>query len=245
MNKFQNNMSNYNILARVYPVVISLLPLIAVGVLYSLQLNSYSPVLTSIGISGALLFLLAQLGRDRGKSKERYLWKSWGGAPTTQVLRFANDRIDVFTKRRYHAALKRACPIDIDITEEFEKSNFEVADQVYQSWTKYMINFTRDVEKFQLVFKENINYGFRRNIWGLKPFALSLIFILLIANTLFFYFKYGISKISLLPTEFFILTVILLVDLLFWIFIVKQSWVKIAAFAYAERLFEQTDKILT
>src|SRR5271165_4313391 len=48
------------------------------------------------------------------------------------------------------------------------------ADQVYQSGVRWLLNHTRpaDNKKFDLLFRENVAYGFRRNALGTKPIGI-------------------------------------------------------------------------
>ena len=39
---------------------------------------------------------------------------------------------------------------------------------------------TRDTSRFPLVFAENANYGFRRNLWGLRPIGTGVAVVLLL-----------------------------------------------------------------
>ncbi len=44
---------------------------------------------------------------------------------------------------------------------------------VYDSATAYLRDTTRDRGRFPLVFQAMYDYGFRRNLWGLKPWGLT------------------------------------------------------------------------
>ena len=46
----------------------------------------------------------------------------------------------------------------------------EEADEIYRSWSNYLRTNVRDIEKYNLLFAELINYGFRRNVYGMKYF---------------------------------------------------------------------------
>ena len=54
-------------------------------------------------------------------------------------------------------------------TPQDEKRDPERADQVYDACVSCLIERTRDKTRFRLLFEENCNYGFRRNLWGMKP----------------------------------------------------------------------------
>ncbi len=234
-------MNLYNLKARIYPVILSLIPVIFIGSVYSFHLQSYYQVLTSLGITTALYFLFSQLGRDKGKALEKEMWRKWRGTPTTQILRFSNDIIDKHTKSRYHQKLKKLTNIGNELDEEFEKNLPQKADEIYQSWTKFLLSKTRDTKKYNLLFQENINYGFRRNLLGLKRIAILIIILLMISSFLYsFIMNEYIVKFS---SELLISEIILILILIFWLGIVRENWIKTVAFSYAERLIETINTI--
>src|SRR5208282_1928984 len=87
--------------------------------------------------------------------------------------RHRDKTIEAVTKRRYHtfmaAKINEAFP-----DKDQEANNPEAADEVYQSGVRWLLNHTRpeDNKKFDLIFKENVAYGFRRNALGMKWFGL-------------------------------------------------------------------------
>lgn len=234
-------MDKYSINARLYPMVILLLPLIIIGITYSIEMESYLNILSSLGVSAALSYFLAQIGRDNGKRKEKGLWGFLGGAPIEQLFSYQNNIIDEQTKTRYHNKMKTVIPLETDI--DFSSSNKET-QSIYQSWTKYLITNTRDTKKFSLLFKELISYGFRRNLWGVKTFSILLILTCLVAN----YGYHMLSNKTYNPIDFSlgfqVSETILFCLLLLWIFIINREWVKIPAFAYGERLLETIDNLI-
>ena len=126
-------------------------------------------------------------------------------------------------------------------TKEMESSSPEICDEIYSGWVKYLISKTRDTKKFNLLFAENINYGFRRNSLGLKPFAL-IVLILLFAGILAVN-CWNYKALNFKDSNSLIATGILILPLYYWLFIVNENWVKIPAFAYAERLVETIEEI--
>ena len=232
-------MNSYNLKARVYPVTLSLIPIIIIGFIYSIQLQSYYQILASFGATTALYFLFSQLGRDNGKSIEKEMWKRWGGAPSTQVFRFANATIDKHTKARYHQKLKSLTGVGDNLNKEYETAFPNDADEIYKSWSKYLISKSRDTKKYNLLFQENVNYGFRRNLFGLKKFAIIVIILLMLGCVIYSYIIGNYQfEFSL---ELFISEIILVVILIFWGSIVREKWIKSVAFSYAERLIEVTE----
>jgi len=230
-------MDKYSLFARIYPMVIFFLPIVVIGVSYSVVNDSYIQSLSSIGITSVLTYFLSQVGRDRGKKKETKLWEKWGGMPSVQILRPSNERIDPHTKARYIAKLKNVCPA------EPTSDQMEYEDSQFHTWTKFLISKTRDTKKFTLLFKENINYGFRRNLWALKPLAIWFIIFCIFSNYVYQSIKEGIIAFSSFPISFYITQLALLTILFLWSIIITPDWVKIPAFAYAERLLETIEEI--
>jgi len=233
----------YTLKARYYPVIILFLPIIIIGFFYSLQFDSIFHFLASIGVVGALTYLFSQLGRDQGKRKEALLWKYWGGMPSLQLLRLRHPRIDKHTKQRYHQKLQSLCPVPIPPDVEMEESNPSDADEIYRAWTKYVISQTRDIQKFSLLLKENTSYGFRRNLWGLRAFAIGLAAVSQLANYFFWVFKLNVFNPLKFPHGFIYSTIAILLIILFWVLVVTKDWIKLVAFSYAERLCECVDNL--
>jgi hypothetical protein len=234
---------NYSLKARYYPVIILFLPIVVLGFFYSQQFESVFHFLGSVGVVGALTYLFSQLGRDQGKRKEFLLWNSWGGAPTIQLMRFQNSYLDTHTKHRYHQKLHQLCSASVSPNVDLETNYPEKADDIYRAWTKYLISQTRDTKKFSLLYKENINYGFRRNLWGLRSFAIFLAVGLLICNYLFWSLKLNEFNPALFPKSFLYSSIGIGLIIIFWLLIVNKNWVKLVAFSYAERLCECVDNL--
>jgi hypothetical protein len=234
---------NYSLKARYFPVIIFLFPIAVIGFFYSLQFDSIFHFLASLGVVGALTYLFSQLGRDQGKLKEPYLWKSWGGMPSIQLLRLRDPHFDKHTKQRYHQKLQTLCPVSTNPDTAMENDDPQAADDVYNAWTKYLISQSRDNKKFSLLYKENVSYGFRRNVWGLRPLAITFSMCLLIANYLFFTLTLNTFYPQSFPNSFIYSSLSIILIILFWLFIVTKPWVKLVAFSYAERLCECADNL--
>lgn len=168
----QIKFDTYSFRARVLPVYLTLAPavlLLATVVPEGLKL--------SIGGAAALVFapisfVLSQVGADFGKRLEKSLWASWGGPPTTRFLRHGNHEFNEVTRGRVHAKL-RELGLHVPTREEQEQDQ-GAADTYYQSCTEDLIRRTRSTGRFPLVFKGLTEYGFRRNLLGLKVFGVSL-----------------------------------------------------------------------
>jgi hypothetical protein len=97
-----------------------------------------------------------------------------------------------------------------------------------------MRHATRDKQQYPLVFEENVSYGFRRNVWGLKPFGIAIAAIGTAGAAVnLFRFHEG-TQLGLAIA----CTIVSALLLLFWLCWVNPGWVRIPAKAYAERLLE-------
>ena len=229
-------LDTYSLKARVYPSVLVLFPIFLIGIYYVTNIEAYYHYFTSFAFLGLFSFVLAQIGRDNGKKKEKKLFEYWGGKPTCTLLRHSNDQLDIHTKKRIHSLLEQTI-LGIKIpTMNEEQMNPVEADAVYESCTRYLISKTRDTDKYSLLFKENTNYGFRRNLWGMKVWALIIIIACVLIHCIMI--TKGLSTITLLKPIDWLLFVAFFILILFWLFVVNREWIKTTAIAYAERLYE-------
>ncbi|HEX6035526.1 MAG TPA: hypothetical protein VFY83_13880, partial [Anaerolineales bacterium] len=115
------------------------------------------------------------------------------------------------------------------------------ADDIYGMCVKFLIAQTRDQKRFRLIFKENMSYGFRRNLWGMKLLGISIALMALISGVARLWIEWQRTSVITANTSASVL--IILVFLLLWIFWVVPSWVRIPANAYAERLLETCEQL--
>ncbi len=121
-----------------------------------------------------------------GKKLEESLVKKWGGMPTTIALRHRDKFLDSVSKQRYHTAITAKLGIAMPNAEE-ESADQDKADDTYIGATKRLRELTRSNK--QLLLKENIAYGFHRNMLAMKPVGilsclLGILYGLLIAKIL-------------------------------------------------------------
>jgi len=206
-------------------------------------LNLFEQLWTQVGTTGFVWLCAAaiagQLGRDRGKLLEERLYASLGGKPTTIALRHKGSKNLVLLKHR-HSRISELFPTIHMPTAEQEEADPMSADAAYEAAVSLIRNRTRDRKRFHHVFEENCNYGFRRNLWGLKPVAIvvCLVSILFICAQLVFPQSTGAVSS---PAVLYGLGVFFVLLLIFWIFMVNIRWLVVPANAYAERLLESLD----
>ena len=235
--------------ARLYPALLALLPLLSlIMLLYGTKATALSGAVT-VAVSCGGLYLTTNLCRELGKRLEETLYREWGGKPTTQLLRHRDKTIEGVTKRRYHSFL--AAKINEAFPDKDQELNDPAAaDEVYQSGVRWLLNHTRpdDGKKFDLLLKENVAYGFRRNALGMKPAGLtvsigSLLWVLAIEGVLFspgrrFIDATALSRMPESASASLIVSVVMLVA---WVLFFTKASARTAAFTYAEALLRACD----
>lgn len=235
--------------ARLYPALLALLPLLVmVMLLYGPKATALTGAV-AVAVSCGGLYLTTNLCREMGKRLEERLYREWGGKPTTQLLRHSDPTIESATKRRYHAFLasriNEAFP-----DEDQEAGNQAAADDLYASGVRWLLNHTRpeDDKKFDLIFKENVAYGFRRNALGVKPFGLivaigSSLWVLVVEGVFFgpnhrFIELAAFSRMSEPAFSSLIVSAVMTIA---WLLFFTKASARTAEFTYAETLLRACD----
>jgi predicted ABC-type exoprotein transport system permease subunit len=225
----------YSFEARVRPALLAVLPLVLALYIVVPVFYNVAAAVFSIFVTCGLITALAHYSRYRGRETEKRLFKLWKGKPSTILLRHTDDTIDRHTKARYHNYLSEKITGWTAPSVDDEKKDLADADKFYDSAIRWLLEKTRDKKKYRLLFKENILYGFRRNVRGIKWLGVvtSLIAIFLISCTLFR--DYGSINLKEHSVEIG-MGAFSVIMLLWWAFVVTDTWVKDAAESYALRL---------
>ncbi len=227
--------------ARVVPGLLVALPvLVPLVCVYGTEHPVLTGVIGLLGGCGAI-YALRSVPRGRRKKLEDTLVAKWGGMPTTIALRHGDKFLDSVSKQRYHTAITAKLGIAMPTVEE-EAANPDKADDIYVGATKRLRELTRSNR--QLLLKENIAYGFHRNMLAMKPVGivsclLGILYGLLIAKVL------RVIPPHFNPVHFAdpglasgLTLLISLALLAAWLLYFDQSAVRRMGFVYAERLFE-------
>ena len=230
------DLDRYTVRARLRPTLLVALPTaLAVAAIHPSGAPGWGLLWGLITYCGGT-FLLAQFGRDMGRAREAKLFAAWGGPPTTRRLRH-RDAPNALALDHYHNKTRVLVPHVHIPTADEEARDPTSADQAYDVVVAFLRAQTVDRERFALIFEENCNYGFRRNLWGMKPLGIGFAILgLLILG-------------ALLPAHTFLGTPIrwaglaaaAVVDVLFlvaWFWWITPAWVRTAAEAYSGRLLE-------
>jgi hypothetical protein len=223
----------YDIRARLFPALLSALPVIVAIYLYLPSVFSAANELIALFAGFGGVYLLAQLARDRGKALEPGLYIKWGGMPSVNILRYRGAVLPEVSLARTHQHLEKFSGIPAP-TPDSEIADPAAADDIYKSWSDFLRSKTRDTSKFALLFKENISFGFRRNLLGLKPFTL---FFTLMSALVAVVINIENKEIILSALDWAFIVLSLAYAITVGL-VVNERWVKTPADEYAKRLIE-------
>jgi hypothetical protein len=226
---------SYTFQARRVPVAAVAVPpivLAGAGIITSATLG-----ITSGAVLAVAAAIAGQLGRDRGKRLEPALWASWGGSPTLQRLRFRGgsrfDRVE-----RLHMRISSVIDVTLPTSDE-EAADPEAADERYDEISATIRALTRDQSRFGLLFAENVNYGLRRNLLGLRRVGQVVAASTVAAAGFFLWLADG--SLTQRAARYGPGAGAGLLMLAFWVFVVKPGWVRLTADAYADQFVGAID----
>ncbi|HWU80841.1 MAG TPA: hypothetical protein VN158_12340 [Caulobacter sp.] len=230
--------SPYEWTARLKPALFTLLPIfvsIAVWVpeVWTV-LGALSGLLAACGVTA----LLAQVARHRGKRLEARD-PEIGPRLSIALMRHGDQRIDRFTKGRYHRFLA-ANGHEIPSPEQ-EQTDPAEADERYRACMTWLLEATRDEKKFALLLRENIAYGFRRNLLAMKTIALPILIASLVVNAIALWSQWPDFETrawAALGVE-----VALIAALIAWLFVINRDFWADASLSYGTRLLSCCDAL--
>ena len=229
---------DYEWRARRAPVLLAALPLAAAALAWAPHFD-WTAILPA-GAGGLLLGWCGDVGR-MSKERENALYESWGGKPTTRLLRHRDSPLSKQKLKSLHRKLAERTEISAPSVNR-EASDPMEADKIYEDYATHLRDATRDGAKFPLVRAELVNYGRARNAFGLRKIgiAASVVALSITLARLFAAWKSGVPLDVAAPC---FVALFALVMLGFWLFWSRPATVRHVAEAYAARLIEAADKL--
>lgn len=171
----------YSVRARLAPAALTAAPALALGIAGLPLLPGAHKLWTLVAVG--LVTLASLIARRAGNRVEPGLFESWGGKPTTARLRYRGAGSTQEVERRHEqvATVLSGWPLP---NESDEAANPGQADAEYDAAMKRVIARLRNQPGFRLLNVENRNYGFARNLYGLKPLGQGLALIVLVISVL-------------------------------------------------------------
>jgi hypothetical protein len=235
-------MDSYDLQARHAPVAFAMLPLLLVAIVLIPGLGQAKLAVTSIGgiLIAAVPFVAIRLARSSGHARQSVLFQSWGGIPTTAMLRYRDTRLNPYTKALYRERLSRLGTSFVLSSEQDELRDPTDADMRIGAAMDEIRRRAKE-RGIKAVHRENINYGAARNIYGLRPFGLIACAIAAAVLSASVALR---ASFSPAPTELAAAMAILVIAGI-WLFACTRRSVRRHAEAYALALFEAIETVTT
>lgn len=221
--------SQYNIIARVFPAIIGLVPLFIFQYVFLGNMLSIDSVIASvvgnIGLSTILLYTFNQyFVRIPSKMFEDWLFGNQLYFPTTSLLLYSDGEYSDEFKDEMRQSINSDFSIQLPNKEEEVKDEVATRKRIKEA-VRIIIG---KVKGGYLVLQHNIEYGFVRNLWGASIVGtLGSLLLVSVAEPQ--------SSLNLLGTT---LTIVYALYMLFGFLVIKYF-----GRAYAKKLIEEYYKI--
>ncbi len=227
----------YTIRARIFPALLAALPGLALAaVIISWRQLGLSHVIAT-GAAIVLLFAFSDFARRLGKKLENDLFHKMGGKPSTAMLRSSDKQFDAVTKTKWLAFLSNK------IGEKAPAADDEDSDNYFERCGNWLRENTRDTKKFKLVFEENVTYGFRRNLLGVKVPGLALNGLVVATCALALWFRLPFSVDDNVSIRLVYVLAVAACHALYFFLAVNESAVMEAAKQYGRQLLLACDTL--
>jgi len=177
--------TKYYTQARLFPSILTAIPLLIFvnGIVASLyaealqEIFSILPLISNIGLSAALIFLMVQLNRFVAKEVfQHFYFQDEINMPTTNYLLWSDDFFDDTVKKLIRDKIKSKFNLvlmdKIDEMENESKSRKQIVTAVSQ--------IRNSLRNNKLLLQHNIEYGFIRNLFGGCLFAILFSIVIII-----------------------------------------------------------------
>lgn len=161
----------YTMRARWAPALLACLPLLVLGTVALPYLEGYAKLwpLTSVGVTT----FASLTARKAGHRVQPLLFAAWGGTPTTARLRFSSATSPDEIRRRHRQVARVLGDGLLLPTQSQEEADPRAADLAYEASMGRIVHLIRHESNHALATTENRNYGFARNLLGLKSLGLT------------------------------------------------------------------------
>lgn len=165
------NLSNYYIRGRLFPTILTSIPLLIflnsiVAKFYHDKLSeilNVLPLITNLGLSTALVFLMVQLNRLIAKEVfQKFFFKDELQMPTTNHLLWKDSFFEQTIKEKIQNKINSKFDIKIQNLTEEQADELKSRKQIVTAVSQIR-NSLRDNK---LLLQHNIEYGFFRNLIG-------------------------------------------------------------------------------
>lgn len=228
-------LDQYDRKARLQPAILIVAPAILFALVWIPQVRTLGGVAILGVISLAAVTLLLSWVRFRGRRVERRM-VGRDDFPSTRILRHRDTTLDPATKERIHVCL-RAKALNVPTARQ-EKAGADKADAAYRSCVAWLLEQTRDDRLLQL---ENMEYGFRRNMRGIRWPAFTIAALALLLDLVTLAGRPGLTAEQMALG--LLLAALLMAGCALWLLVVNDQFVEDASLTYARRLIAAAETL--
>jgi hypothetical protein len=248
--------------ARLAPAFLSVFPIVLLLMSSFSGLRSAIPALLTLLCVFGVVRWISHIARGIGDKKEIKLFRGWGGKPTTTMLRVAMGRTTI---EKIHLGdqvahlLAEAPPAEViekviakregpqfpkDKEDEHASKIHEPdkrADELNHLYEPVVAWMRENSRNSVLVIEEEISYGFQRNFFALKYFALGCgaLSFLVEARVSHLALKSAWPYITPIPAPIVAVDLVILLAFVFCVLLfVTNNSVKVQGFIYARALLD-------
>ena len=240
MKLLEKYLDDFEIHGRLLPAMAAFFPLILYGFVKGILYEGIQDAVCYSGLLMLMAYFASKFVRGCGKKVEKTLYDELGAMPTTIILRFSDDRIDMVTKERYHSILNErvtGLSLPMALVEETPES-----DEQYRSAMTVLRNYANSHrDKESRVYQELKEYNFWRNLYGIKWYA-AIIYFLLAIRELFLLSSFNFTEVLKEPFRDYLPFVIMVAGFIGVVFLIKKDTVEERAFDYAKALAESCER---
>lgn len=227
--------------ARLAPGLLVILPVVIVIAAAGLREQPMVAFIGGLLVTTGFPVLLVNTVRDRGLKAQEDLAKQWGGMPSTISLRHCGPPSEAERRAHWRANVIRVTGRGLPTAQD-EEQDPDRSDSLYRAAIADLREMTRDRSRFPLVFEENRNFGFERNLLGLRPIGLwTAIIASLVLLAILLLRLEGVmngSRADALVALGFMIFMIAM-----WIWLPSADRVRRVGFRYAERLLDSASQV--
>ena len=229
---------DFTVAAELTPAIIVVLPILVIALCRGRLSGEWTEASIEFVIGIAILYFLAKVAREWGKSYQEKMYKRLKGMPTTIVLRFSDERIDKISKIKYHKWFN-------DKSEQYQlPMSLGEEEQDTMSDSK-SINAMKDLRvyananrnEYPRVYQELKKYNYWRNLYGCKKLAIAICVVLILREVVNVR-KFRLEEVFLNPIPKYSIFWGLIIWMMFYCIFVTKRVVERNAFGYAVTLIE-------
>ena len=154
-------------------LLLAAVPALTAGTMLKEFTAWYTAASAAVGVEFLAAIMLGQFARARGRSVEEILWKSWGGSPTTRWLRPWDGTCSDQQKAKWRGAIKRLTGLSLPASVPQDGSQDDV-DRLNADATRQLRYALRDKPQAAILATHNEDYGFIRNLCGVRWYWVAL-----------------------------------------------------------------------